>query len=68
MKHTHKLELSNVKLECVRAKGEIERDRDALQCQVEGKLMLPSLLLSLNLFYINNSVFFSQVCSQILKS
>ncbi|ROI15512.1 Centrosomal protein of 83 kDa [Anabarilius grahami] len=36
MKHTHKLELSNVKLECVRAKGEIERDRDTLQCQVEG--------------------------------
>lgn len=68
MKHTHKLELSNVKLECVRAKGEIERDRDALQCQVEGKHMLPSLLLSLNLFYINNSVFLSQVCSQILRS
>ncbi|XP_067284253.1 centrosomal protein of 83 kDa isoform X1 [Pseudorasbora parva] len=36
MKHTHKLELSNVKLEGVRAKGEIERDRDTLQCQVEG--------------------------------
>uniref|UniRef100_A0A671SM83 Centrosomal protein of 83 kDa-like n=1 Tax=Sinocyclocheilus anshuiensis TaxID=1608454 RepID=A0A671SM83_9TELE len=36
MKHTHKLELSNLKLECVRAKGELERDRDALQCQVEG--------------------------------
>ncbi|KAK7130154.1 hypothetical protein R3I93_019706 [Phoxinus phoxinus] len=36
MKHTHKLELSNVKLECVRAKGEMERDRDTLQCQVEG--------------------------------
>uniref|UniRef100_A0A672QZ20 Centrosomal protein 83 n=1 Tax=Sinocyclocheilus grahami TaxID=75366 RepID=A0A672QZ20_SINGR len=36
MKHTHKLDLSNVKLECVRAKGELERDRDTLQCQVEG--------------------------------
>uniref|UniRef100_A0A673H7T9 Centrosomal protein of 83 kDa-like n=1 Tax=Sinocyclocheilus rhinocerous TaxID=307959 RepID=A0A673H7T9_9TELE len=36
MKHTHKLELSNLKLECVRAKGELERDRDTLQCQVEG--------------------------------
>ncbi|NP_001340860.1 centrosomal protein of 83 kDa [Danio rerio] len=36
MKHTHKLELSNVKLECVRSKGELERERDMLQCQVEG--------------------------------
>ncbi|XP_043092100.1 centrosomal protein of 83 kDa isoform X2 [Puntigrus tetrazona] len=36
MKHTHKLDLSNVKLECVRAKGELERDRDTLHCQVEG--------------------------------
>lgn len=36
MKHTQKLELSNVKLECVRSKGEIERERDTLQCQVEG--------------------------------
>ncbi|XP_051974656.1 centrosomal protein of 83 kDa [Xyrauchen texanus] len=36
MKHAHKLELANVKLECVRAKGEMERDRDTLQCQVEG--------------------------------
>uniref|UniRef100_A0A8C1H866 Centrosomal protein 83 n=1 Tax=Cyprinus carpio carpio TaxID=630221 RepID=A0A8C1H866_CYPCA len=36
LKHTHKLDLSNVKLECVRAKGELERDRDTLQCQVEG--------------------------------
>uniref|UniRef100_A0A8C1H831 Centrosomal protein 83 n=2 Tax=Cyprinus carpio TaxID=7962 RepID=A0A8C1H831_CYPCA len=31
LKHTHKLDLSNVKLECVRAKGELERDRDTLQ-------------------------------------
>lgn len=59
MKHTHKLELSNVKLECVRAKGEIERDRDTLQCQVEGKHHLPSLLLYFNLFYSNNRVSFS---------
>ncbi|XP_059361324.1 centrosomal protein of 83 kDa isoform X2 [Carassius carassius] len=36
MKHTHKLELSNLKLECVRAKGDLERDRETLQCQVEG--------------------------------
>lgn len=36
MKHTHKLELANVKLECVRARGEVERERDALQAQMEG--------------------------------
>ncbi|KAA0721073.1 Centrosomal protein of 83 kDa [Triplophysa tibetana] len=36
LKHTHKLELSNVKLDCVRTKGEIERERDILHSQVEG--------------------------------
>uniref|UniRef100_A0A8B9JSD4 Centrosomal protein 83 n=1 Tax=Astyanax mexicanus TaxID=7994 RepID=A0A8B9JSD4_ASTMX len=36
MKHTHKLELANVKLECVRARGEVERERDTLQAQMEG--------------------------------
>uniref|UniRef100_A0AAY4EQ25 Centrosomal protein of 83 kDa n=1 Tax=Denticeps clupeoides TaxID=299321 RepID=A0AAY4EQ25_9TELE len=36
MKHTHKLEVTNVKLECVRARGGLERERDALQSQVEG--------------------------------
>ncbi|KAL7857835.1 hypothetical protein AOLI_G00179370 [Acnodon oligacanthus] len=36
MRHTHKLELANVKLECVRARGEVERERDALQAQLEG--------------------------------
>lgn len=45
MRHTHKLELSNVKLDCVRNKGEIERERDILHSQVEGKHPLPSLLL-----------------------
>lgn len=54
MKHTHKLELSNVKLDCVRAKGDIERERDALHSQVEGKHPLSSLLLCLNLFYCSN--------------
>ncbi|KPP66823.1 centrosomal protein of 83 kDa-like [Scleropages formosus] len=36
MKHTHKLEMANVRLECMRAKGELERERDALHSQVEG--------------------------------
>lgn len=36
MKHSHKLEVTNVKLECVRAKGELERERDTLQSQVDG--------------------------------
>ncbi|XP_066526075.1 centrosomal protein of 83 kDa isoform X2 [Hoplias malabaricus] len=38
MKHTHKLELANVKLECVKARGEVERERDTFQAHVEGKL------------------------------
>ncbi|KAL6473626.1 hypothetical protein MHYP_G00171870 [Metynnis hypsauchen] len=36
MRHTHKLELANLKLECVRARGEVERERDTLQAQLEG--------------------------------
>uniref|UniRef100_A0A4W4F7N3 Uncharacterized protein n=1 Tax=Electrophorus electricus TaxID=8005 RepID=A0A4W4F7N3_ELEEL len=36
MRHTHKLELANVKLECVKARGEVERERDTLQARVEG--------------------------------
>uniref|UniRef100_A0A8C1KYD7 Centrosomal protein of 83 kDa n=1 Tax=Cyprinus carpio TaxID=7962 RepID=A0A8C1KYD7_CYPCA len=44
MKHTHKLELSNLKLECVRAKGDLERDRDTLQCQVEDIEVMKSAL------------------------
>ncbi|MFT7812576.1 centrosomal protein of 83 kDa [Arapaima gigas] len=38
MKHCHKLEVANVRLECMRAKGELESERDALHCQVEGRL------------------------------
>ncbi|XP_034145852.1 centrosomal protein of 83 kDa isoform X2 [Esox lucius] len=36
MRHSHKLEVANVKLESARAKGEVERDRDALHGQMEG--------------------------------
>uniref|UniRef100_A0A673XX62 Centrosomal protein 83 n=1 Tax=Salmo trutta TaxID=8032 RepID=A0A673XX62_SALTR len=31
MKHSHKLEVANVKLECARSRGEVERERDTLQ-------------------------------------
>ncbi|KAM6986010.1 centrosomal protein of 83 kDa, partial [Aplochiton taeniatus] len=37
MKHSHKLELSNVKLECARSKGELEREGDTLQGQIDGQ-------------------------------
>ncbi len=36
LKHSHKLELASVKLECTRSKGELERERDTLQGQIDG--------------------------------
>ena len=51
MKHTHKLELANVKLECVRARGEVERELDAFQAQLEGKSQ-HSVLFSTYLFIL----------------
>lgn len=36
LKHSHKLEVTSIKLECTRSKGELERDRDSLQDQIEG--------------------------------
>lgn len=36
MRHSHKLEVANVKLECARSRGEVERERDTLQGQMEG--------------------------------
>ncbi|XP_072311078.1 centrosomal protein of 83 kDa [Eucyclogobius newberryi] len=36
MKHSHKLELATVKLECARSKAEVERDREALQALNDG--------------------------------
>uniref|UniRef100_A0A3B4AYA0 Centrosomal protein 83 n=1 Tax=Periophthalmus magnuspinnatus TaxID=409849 RepID=A0A3B4AYA0_9GOBI len=35
MKHSHKLELATVKLECARSKVEVEREREALQAQID---------------------------------
>lgn len=37
LKHSHKLEVTSIKLECTRSKGELERDRDTLQGQIEGR-------------------------------
>lgn len=42
MKHSHKLEVTTIKLECTRSKGELERDRDTLQDQMEGEKSSPS--------------------------
>lgn len=36
LKHSHKLEVASVKLECTRSKGELERERDTLQGQIES--------------------------------
>ncbi|XP_016516674.1 centrosomal protein of 83 kDa isoform X2 [Poecilia formosa] len=36
LKHSHKLELASVRLECVRSKGDMERERDTLQGQMDG--------------------------------
>ncbi|KAM9407160.1 centrosomal protein of 83 kDa isoform 1-T1 [Salvelinus alpinus] len=36
MRHSHKLEVANVKLECARSRGEVEREKDTLQGQMEG--------------------------------
>ncbi|XP_053497840.1 centrosomal protein of 83 kDa isoform X1 [Ictalurus furcatus] len=36
IKHAHRLELANVKMEYLKARGEVERERDKLQTQVES--------------------------------
>ncbi|XP_064417934.1 centrosomal protein of 83 kDa [Latimeria chalumnae] len=36
LKHSHKLEITSIKLEAARARGEIERQRDSIQRQVDG--------------------------------
>uniref|UniRef100_A0A1A8CWM2 Coiled-coil domain containing 41 n=2 Tax=Nothobranchius kadleci TaxID=1051664 RepID=A0A1A8CWM2_NOTKA len=38
LKHSHKVEITSIKLECSRSKAEAERERDALQSQVDGLL------------------------------
>uniref|UniRef100_A0AAQ5X8A8 Centrosomal protein 83 n=1 Tax=Amphiprion ocellaris TaxID=80972 RepID=A0AAQ5X8A8_AMPOC len=35
LKHSHKLETASIKLECARSKGEVERERDTLQGQID---------------------------------
>uniref|UniRef100_A0A3B4GF52 Centrosomal protein 83 n=1 Tax=Pundamilia nyererei TaxID=303518 RepID=A0A3B4GF52_9CICH len=35
LRHSHKLEIASVKLECSRSKGEVERERDTLQGQID---------------------------------
>lgn len=36
LKHSHKLEVASIKLEYTRSKAELERERDALQGQIDG--------------------------------
>lgn len=37
LKHSHKLEVAGVRLECTRSKGDVEREREALQGQMDGE-------------------------------
>lgn len=48
LKHSHKLETANVKLECARSRGELERERDTLQGQVDGTALCLTLLQTLH--------------------
>uniref|UniRef100_A0A8D0L9U3 Centrosomal protein 83 n=1 Tax=Sphenodon punctatus TaxID=8508 RepID=A0A8D0L9U3_SPHPU len=36
LKHSHKLEITNIKLEAARAKSEVERERNKLQSEMDG--------------------------------
>ncbi|XP_050179464.1 centrosomal protein of 83 kDa isoform X2 [Myiozetetes cayanensis] len=38
LKHSHKLELTNVKLEAARTKGEVEREKNRIQSEMDGLL------------------------------
>ncbi|XP_061847050.1 centrosomal protein of 83 kDa-like isoform X1 [Colius striatus] len=38
LKHSHKLEVTNVKLEAARAKSEVERERNKIQSEMDGLL------------------------------
>ncbi|XP_048357375.1 centrosomal protein of 83 kDa isoform X2 [Sphaerodactylus townsendi] len=42
LKHSNKLEITNIKLEAARARGEIERERNKLQTEMDGKTLLQS--------------------------
>ncbi|KAM9328529.1 centrosomal protein of 83 kDa isoform 2-T2 [Pholidichthys leucotaenia] len=36
LKHSHKLDMASIKLECSRSKGDVERERDTLQATIDG--------------------------------
>lgn len=38
LKHSHKLEVTNIKLEAARTKSEIERERNKIQSEMDGKV------------------------------
>ncbi|RMC03427.1 hypothetical protein DUI87_20624 [Hirundo rustica rustica] len=38
LKHSHKLEVTNIKLEAARTKGEVERERNKIQSEMDGLL------------------------------
>lgn len=83
IKHAHRLELANVKMEFLKARGEVERERDKLQTQVESRFLhhitspSPFLTVTHSLLLFSRFIFLfflmafilspSQVCSLILK-
>lgn len=38
VKHSHKLEVTNVKLEAAKTKNEAERERNKIQSEMDGKI------------------------------
>ncbi|NXF47417.1 CEP83 protein, partial [Oceanites oceanicus] len=40
LKHSHKLEVTNVKLEAARTKSEVERERNKIQSEMDGKIII----------------------------
>jgi len=46
LKHSHKLEVTNVKLEAARTKSEVERERNKIQSEMDGKMCNSFLMIS----------------------
>lgn len=43
LKHSNKLEITDIKLEAARAKSELERERNKIQSELDGNIRFPML-------------------------
>lgn len=43
LKHSNKLEITDIKLEAARAKSELERERNKIQSELDGNICFPML-------------------------